>query len=241
MKNTLMLLYGLSAYALFLFTILYAIGFIGNMVVPKSLDTGGTLDLAQALLLDAGLLFLFALQHSGMARPAFKRWIGKRIPASMERSTYVLASSAALLLLFLAWQPLGGVAWDIGHPVARAVLTGLYFAGWLLVFVSTFFINHFDLFGLRQTLLAFRGRACDPLPFVTPLPYRYTRHPLYLGFLVAFWSAPTMSWTHLFFTAATTAYILIAIRLEERDLVDAHPEYAEYRRCVPMLIPGPRR
>ena len=176
-----------------------------------------------------------------MARPAFKRWLGARLPASMERSTYVLFSSAALLLLFAAWQPLGGVLWDLGHPTARLVLTVLYFTGWALVFASTFYINHFDLFGLRQSVLAFRGRPYAPLHFVTPLPYRYTRHPLYLGFLIAFWSAPTMTWSHLLFALATTGYILIAIQLEERDLVAAHPEYADYRRTVPMLIPGLRR
>ena len=241
MKNTLKLFYGLLAYALFLFTILYAIGFVGNLVVPKSIDSGRTLDLTYALVIDTALLLLFALQHSGMARPAFKRWLGKSVPASMERSTYVLASSAALLLLFAAWQPLGGVVWDIGHPTARTALIGMYFVGWALVFASTFYINHFDLFGLRQSVLAFRGRPYEAVHFVTPLPYRYTRHPLYLGFLIAFWSAPTMTWSHLLFALATTGYILVAIQLEERDLVEAHPEYANYRRSVPMLIPGLRR
>jgi methanethiol S-methyltransferase len=239
--KTLKLLYGLLAYALFLFTILYAIGFVGNLIVPKSIDSGRTVSLAQALLVDAALLLLFALQHSGMARPAFKRWLGTRLPASIERSTYVLASSAALMLLFAAWQPLGGVVWDLTHPTARTALTVLYFAGWALVFASTFYINHFDLFGLRQSVLAFRGRPYTPVHFVTPLPYRYTRHPLYLGFLIAFWSAPTMTWSHLLFSIATTGYILVAIQLEERDLVAAHPEYADYRRSVPMLIPRPRR
>lgn len=237
--KTLKLLYGLLAYLLFLITILYAIGFVGNLIVPKSIDSGRTVSLTQALLVDAALLLLFALQHSGMARPAFKRWLGRRLPTSIERSTYVLASSAALLLLFAAWQPLGGVVWDLSHPMARTGLTVLYFTGWALVFASTFYINHFDLFGLRQSLLAFRGRPYTPVHFVTPLPYRYTRHPLYLGFLIAFWSAPTMTWSHLLFSIATTGYILVAIQLEERDLVAAHPEYADYRRSVPMLIPRP--
>lgn len=235
------LAYGLAAYLLFLFTIVYAIGFVGNVGVPKSIDSPRSVALWQAVLVDAALLLTFALQHSGMARPAFKRWLARYVPAAMERSTYVLASSAALLLLFVAWQPLHGVVWDVANESVRAAVMVLYFAGWAIVFASTFYINHFDLFGLRQSVLAFLGRTYAPLSFVTPWPYRHTRHPLYLGFLIAFWSAPTMTWSHLLFAAATTAYILVAIRLEERDLVEAHPEYAEYRRAVPMLIPRPGR
>lgn len=230
--------YSVVAYVIFLGTFLYAIGFLGNVGVPKSLDSGATAPWTTALVTDLGLLTLFALQHSVMARPGFKRLITSVIPESAERSTYVLASSLALLLLFWRWQPLGGVVWDVQQSVGRALLYGGFAFGWLLVLVTTFVINHFDLFGLRQGWTGFRGRAPRPLPFVTPVLYRIVRHPLYVGWFFAFWSTPTMTVTHLVFAAVTSAYILVAIQLEERDLMQAHPEYVEYRRRVPMLVPA---
>jgi protein-S-isoprenylcysteine O-methyltransferase Ste14 len=233
--------YGLTAYSVFFATYLYAMGFVGNLVVPKSLDSSPTAPIGPALLINIGLLGLFAVQHSVMARPWFKRALTRVVPKPAERSTYVLASSLALILLFWQWSPLGGVVWDIKNPTWRAVTYGAFAFGWLLVLVTTFLINHFDLFGLRQVWMYMRGREYRPLTFVTPGPYRLIRHPLYLGWLFAFWSAPTMTVTHLLFAAVTTAYILVAIQLEERDLIDAHPEYAEYKRQVPMIVPMPTR
>ena len=237
MKRTAILVYGVASYLVFFATFLYAIGFVGNLVVPKSIDGAPILPLAQALAIDLALLAVFALQHSVMARPAFKRWLVQRIPEAAERSTYVLASSAALLLLFAYWQPLGGTVWSVEHPLGRALLYAGFAFGWALVLVTTFLIDHFDLFGLRQSWLAFRGRAYTPPQFVTPWPYRVVRHPLYVGWFFAFWCTPTMTATHLVFALATSAYILVAIRFEEHDLVAAHPEYADYRRRVPMLVP----
>jgi protein-S-isoprenylcysteine O-methyltransferase Ste14 len=233
--------YGLVAYLVFFVTYLYAVGFVGNLVVPKSMDGAPTAPLATALLINAGLLGLFAIQHSVMARPWFKRLLTRVVPQPAERSTYVLASSLALILLFWQWSPLGGTVWEVQHPAARAVLYAAFAFGWLLVLVTTFLINHFDLFGLRQVWLYLRGREYQPLRFTTPGPYRLIRHPLYLGWFFAFWATPTMTVTHLFFAIMTTAYILVAIQLEEKDLVDAHPEYAEYRRQVPMIVPVPGR
>ena len=209
--------------------------------MPKSLDSAPVGPLGTSLLIDLGLLALFAVQHSVMARPAFKRGWTRIVPQPVERSTYVLASSLALILLFWQWRPLGGVVWDVQRPVGRALLYAGFAFGWLLVLVTTFLINHFDLFGLRQVWLHLRGRPYTPLPFKTPGPYRLVRHPLYVGWLFAFWSTPTMTATHLLFAVVTTAYILVAIQLEERDLVAAHPEYAEYRARVPMLVPVGRR
>jgi protein-S-isoprenylcysteine O-methyltransferase Ste14 len=242
MSRLLVFVYGVTAYVAFVVTYLYAVGFVGNVVVPKSLDSLPTAPFGTALLINLGLLSLFAVQHSVMARPWFKRALLRVVPQAAERSTYVLASSLALILLFWQWSPLGGVVWDIQNPTWRAVTYVAFAFGWLLVLVTTFIINHFDLFGLRQIWLHLRGREYKPLPFVTPGPYRLVRHPLYVGWLFAFWAAPTMTVTHLFFAVVTTAYILAAIQLEERDLIDAHPEYAEYRRRVPMIVPiGTRR
>ena len=190
------------------------------------------------MLVNLLLLGLFAIQHSVMARPAFKRWLTKFVPQPTERSTYVLFSSLMLIALFVHWEPLGGAIWDVQDPVGRITLHGLFAFGWGLVLVSTFLINHFDLFGLRQVWLYLRGREYTPLGFVTPGPYRHVRHPLYIGWLLAFWATPTMTVTHLVFAIATTAYILIAIQLEERDLVEALPQYDDYRRRVPMLVPS---
>jgi methanethiol S-methyltransferase len=241
MGRVIAFVYGVVAYAAFFGTFLYAAGFVGNLVVPKSLDASPVGSLGTSLLINLGLLALFAVQHSVMARPGFKRVWTRIVPQAVERSTYVLASSLALIVLFWQWRPLGGVVWDVQDPVGRAVLYAGFAFGWLLVLVTTFLINHFDLFGLRQVWLHLRGRLYQPLPFSTPGPYRLVRHPLYVGWLFAFWSTPTMTATHLLFAAATTAYILIAIRFEERDLVAAHPEYASYRSRVPMLLPVGRR
>jgi protein-S-isoprenylcysteine O-methyltransferase Ste14 len=237
MKRLTIFIYGLASYAVFFATFLYAIGFLGNLWVPKSIDGPRDVPLSVALAVDLGLLLLFAVQHSVMARPAFKRWWTRVVPASAERSTYVVFSSAAMILLFVFWQPIGGMVWSVESSLARDVCYGLFAVGWIVLLLSTFLINHFDLFGLRQVTLHLFGRPYTELRFGTPFLYRYVRHPLYVGWLLTFWSTPTMTITHLVFALATTAYILIAIQLEERDLIDAHPEYAAYRAEVPMLIP----
>ena len=234
--------YGSLSYLLFLGTFLYAIGFIGNFGVPRTLDGVPSKPLGVALLIDAGLLTLFAVQHSMMARKWFKDWWTRIVPRPLERSTYVLFSSVALILLFWQWRPLGGVVWSIEDPVGRIVLRAFFAFGFALVLVSTFLINHFDLFGLRQVWLYLLGRPYTALQFGTPGPYRLVRHPLYVGWLFAFWCTPTMTLAHLLFSVATTGYILIAIQLEERDLVREHGDtYKAYRRLVPMLVPFTRR
>jgi protein-S-isoprenylcysteine O-methyltransferase Ste14 len=238
MTGFLTLAYGVVSYVLFFLTFLYAIGFIGNILVPKSLDSAATDPWPMALAVNLALLSLFAVQHSVMARQGFKRLITRIIPESAERSTYVLASSLALMLLFWQWRPLGGVVWNVDNGAGRAALYAGFAFGWSLVLLATVVINHFDLFGLRQSWRAFRGQAQAPLGFTTPLLYRIVRHPLYVGWFFAFWCTPTMTVTHLLFAVVTTAYILVAIQLEERDLMQAHPEYAEYRRRVPMLVPA---
>ena len=232
------LVYGVGCYAVFLATFLYAIGFVGGFAVPTTLDGAPRMSTMMALMVDFGLLALFAVQHSVMARPAFKRAWTRIVPPAAERSTYVLFSSIALIVLFAFWQPLGGMVWSIEHPVGRMLMwTGFAF-GWGLVLMATFQINHFDLFGLRQVWLHFRGRPYVHLAFTTPALYRVVRHPLYVGWFFAFWCTPAMSAAHLVFAVMTTAYILVAIQLEERDLV-AHlgADYERYRRRVPMLIP----
>jgi protein-S-isoprenylcysteine O-methyltransferase Ste14 len=241
MKRFAVLLYGVGCYAVFLAVFLYAIGFIGNLWVPKSMDSPREVAFMEALLVNLGLLGLFAVQHSVMARPAFKRWWTRIIPAAAERSTYVLFSSLALVALFRWWQPMGGIIWDITSPAGVQATYATYAAGWLLLLYVTFLIDHFDLFGLRQVWLQWRGRAYTPVPFRTPWLYRQVRHPLYIGWLLIFWATPTMTVAHLVFAIMTTAYILVAIQFEERDLISEHPEYAEYRRHVPMLLPFVRR
>ncbi|MBX9583018.1 MAG: hypothetical protein K2X87_22155 [Gemmataceae bacterium] len=235
--RTLTLLYALVAYALFLATFVYAVGFVGGFLTPTRRDGLADGPTAAAVAIDLGLLALFAIQHSGMARPRFKRWLTRYVPQPAERATYVLLSSLALAALFAFWQPAGGVVWEVRGEAARAAVYALAAAGWLTVLATTFLIHHFDPFGLRQAWLYFRGTEYTPLAFATPWPYRLVRHPLYVGWLVAFWAAPTMTAAHLLFAAGTTAYILAAIRWEERDLMAGHPEYAAYRRRVPMLVP----
>ncbi len=233
--------YGALAYAIFFATFLYAVGFVGGFGVPRTIDGTPEGPLWVALAIDLLLLAAFALQHSIMARPAFKRWWTRIIPEPAERSTYVLASSLALIVLFWQWRPIGGIVWQVEHPVAEVLLYGVFAAGWGTVLASTFLINHFDLFGVRQVWLHLRGRPYQPLAFGTPGLYRHVRHPLYVGWLLAFWATPTMTATHLLFAVMTTAYILIAIQLEERDLVAAHgARYDAYRRSVPMLVPRAR-
>jgi len=242
MKRTLTLLYGVISYAIFFATFLYAIGFVGNLWVPRAMDSEPQTPVSLALAINIALLGVFALQHSVMARPAFKRWWTRIVPEVAERSTYTLLSSLALILLFWQWRPIGGVIWTVENEIGQALLWAGFAFGWLLVLVTTFLINHFDLFGLRQVWLYFRGRPYTPVTFKTPILYRIVRHPLYVGWFFAFWCTPTMTATHLLFSIMTTAYILIAIQLEERDLIAAHPEYLDYRRRVPMLLPfGKRR
>ena len=238
MKRVAVFLYGVLSYAVFFLTFLYALGFIGNFYVPKSMDSAARLPFWQALMTDALLLGVFAVQHSVMARPAFKRVLTRLIPEAAERSTYVLLSSLALIALFAYWQPIGGVIWNAGNPALRLALNLLFGFGFLLVLASTLLINHFDLFGLRQVWLYLIERPYTQLEFRTPLFYKYVRHPLYVGWLIAFWATPTMTGAHLLFAIMTSVYMLMAIQWEERDLLAVHGKrYEEYRRQVPKLVP----
>jgi protein-S-isoprenylcysteine O-methyltransferase Ste14 len=238
MKKLIFLVYGVVAYLIFFLTFCYAVGFVSALVVPKNIDSVPDSPLGFAFLANAALLSLFALQHSIMARPAFKAWWTRLVPEPIERSTYVLFSSICLLILFWFWQPMGGMIWQVESESVRLLLTILCLVGFGIVLVTTFLINHFDLFGLRQVWLYFTGRNYEHLPFRTPLYYKYVRHPLYLGFMIAFWSAPTMTAAHLFFAVMTTGYMLVAIQFEENDLVKHFgTKYQEYQRTASMLIP----
>jgi protein-S-isoprenylcysteine O-methyltransferase Ste14 len=231
-------LYGAVAYLTFLLTILYAIGFISGVAVPKTIDTGATSPAGTAFIINLALMSLFAVQHSVMARKRFKQWWTQFIPKSVERSTYVLFASLTLVLLFWQWRPMPAIIWEIEEPEMAAVTMGLSFLGWVIVFTSTFLINHFELFGLHQVANNLTGRKMPEPTFRTPLYYKFVRHPIYLGFIIAFWAAPTMSAGHLLFAAVTTAYIFVGILLEERDLIDLFgDEYRNYKRRVSMLVP----
>ena len=242
LARTVVLAYGLVSYAVFLGVFLYALGFVVGFGVPVSLDTLPGREFVPSLLINMGVLGLFAVQHSGMARKGFKTFLTQYIPQPMERATYCLASSAAMIVMFVLWQPMGGVIWKVDHEVGRIALYAAGAAGWGLVLLSTFLINHFDLFGLRQVWLYFRGREYTTLKFKTPWAYSIVRHPLYVGWMMAFWFTPTMTAAHLLFAVMCTAYMLVAIQFEERDLIAEHGEsYREYRRRVPMLVPGTKK
>ena len=230
--------YGLAAYLVFFVAFLYAVGFVSGLVVPKTIDTGTVGPLTESLIIDVLLMSLFALQHSVMARKPFKKWWTQFVPRPVERSTYVLLASLALVLLFLQWRPIPTVLWQVTDPHIAMAITAVSFVGWLLVLTSTFLINHFELFGLHQVANNLTGRPMPAVRFKTPVLYKLVRHPIYLGFIIAFWAAPVMTAGHLLFAAVTTAYIFVGIFLEERDLVELFgDEYRHYMERVAMLVP----
>lgn len=234
--------YGVVCYLMFLVAFLYAVGFVGNLAVPRSVDHAITAPIGQAIVVDVLLLGLFAVQHSVMARPAFKRWWTRFVPQPIERSTYVLASNLVLFLLYWQWRSIPAEVWHVSAPAGRLALWVLFWLGWAIALVTTFLISHVDLFGLRQVYLFWRGKPHADIGFRSPLLYRVVRHPLMVGFIIAFWAAPTMTAGRLLFAAAATAYILVAVQLEERDLVGVlGDQYRDYRGKVPMLVPRPRR
>jgi protein-S-isoprenylcysteine O-methyltransferase Ste14 len=242
MTAFLMFLYGLASYAFFLGTFLYAIAFIGNLPVPRTIDLGPAAPASEALLVNLALLAVFAVQHSVMARRGFKRWWTRIVPAAVERSTYVLAATLALALLLWQWRPIPALVWNVQAPAAVLALDIVFWAGWVVLFVSTFLINHFELFGLRQVFSRLTGLAIPEPEFRTPLLYRHVRHPLYLGFMLAFWATPRMTAGHLLFALGCSAYILLGIWFEERDLVAQFGDrYRLYREHVSMLLPWPRK
>ncbi|MBK5292853.1 MAG: isoprenylcysteine carboxylmethyltransferase family protein [Acidobacteriia bacterium] len=242
MGRLMILFYGVASYLVFFLTFLYAIAFVGNLGVPRSVDVGPETPIGMALAINAALLTVFAAQHSVMARQGFKKWWTRIIPKQAERSTFVLASSLALILLYAEWRPIAGTLWRVEDPTGAKVLEGVFGLGWFLVLTGTFMINHFDLFGLRQVWENFRGQTPQPIGFQTPYLYKYARHPIYLGFLIGFWATPQMSYGHLMFAVGTTGYILLGIYFEERDLVHFHGNrYRRYQEQVPMLVPLPGR
>jgi len=238
MGRLIALLYGLAAYLVFFFAFLYAIGFVEGLWVPKTIDTGTVVPTTEALIVNLLLMSLFAVQHSVMARRQFKEWWTQYVPKSVERSTYVLSASLALVLLFWQWRPMPGLMWQVANPSAAMAITGLSFVGWLLVLTSTFLINHFELFGVHQVVNNLAGRSMSEPRFKTPVLYKVVRHPIYLGFIIAFWAAPVMTVGHALFAAVTTAYIFVGIWLEERDLTELFgDEYRRYKERVSMLVP----
>ena len=239
MKRWMILLYGITSYLMFFGVFLYAVLFVGNFWIPNTLDSEPRVELITAIAINLSLLVVFAIQHSGMARPAFKDWLTKFVPEPAERSTYVLMSNIAMILFYAFWQPMGGTVWAIENSFAVGAVYGMYFLGWGLLFISTCAICHFDLFGLRQVWFYFRGKKYIPYEFRIPKLYTVVRHPIYVGWLMILWAAPVMTVSHLLFAVGTTAYILVAIQLEERDLVTQFgKKYINYRKDVPMLIPG---
>ena len=239
MKKLIIILYGIIAYVVFLVTFLYAIGFVGNFLVPKAINSGAETSFANALFINLGLLSLFAVQHSVMARPAFKKWISPVIDPAIERSTYILFSSLALLLIYLKWQPMTTVVWNIENTTFYYIIMGVFFMGWLIVFLSTFMISHFQLFGLTQIFNNFKNKQIKDPEFQTNYFYKLVRHPIMLGFMIAFWATPQMTIGHLLFAIVTTLYMLIAVKyLEERDLRKFIGEkYEVYQKEVPMIVP----
>jgi methanethiol S-methyltransferase len=242
MQRKLFFAYGVACHALFLAVYAYLACFVGGFLVPKTIDAPASIPLPAAVTINLALLVAFGLQHSIMARPTFKNWWTRFIAQPVERSTYVLASNFMLIAMFILWQPIDIVVWDVEAPLGRAVMWTLFAAGWLMVPAVTLLINHFDLFGTRQVWLHLSGRPYEHLPFRKPLAYKHVRHPLYVGWIIAFWATPTMTLGHLLFAAAMTAYIMIAVYFEERNLVQHFGEqHAQYRREVPMLVPRLRR
>jgi len=242
MKKIIFLWYGIISYLAFVGTILYAIGFVGNLEVSKTIDGEPQIPLVAALLINASLLLLFALQHSVMARPAFKQWWTLIIPKELERSSYVLLSSLCLMLVMWQWQPVGGIVWSVDNKIAIDLLHILYLAGWGIGLISTFLVNHFDMYGLRQVWMYFNGKPYTELPSSIPGLFQMVRQLLYLGFFIAFWSTPLMTMAHLLFAVLTTVYILTATRFEERDLVtDFDEKYSDYKKWAPMLLPFAKR
>jgi len=239
MKKFIAFIYGILAYLIFLISFLYAIGFVGSFIVPKAINSGTETPFLQALIINLLLLGAFAIQHSVMARPAFKKWITKIISPAVERSTYVLLSSLALLLLYWKWQPMTAIIWEANNEIISAIVIGIFFLGWLIVFLSTFMINHFELFGLKQIFDNLKNKQPQSPKFQINFFYKIVRHPIMLGFLIAFWATPLMTVGHLVFAIMTTLYILIAVKyLEEKDLKEAiGKEYEEYQKEVPMIIP----
>jgi protein-S-isoprenylcysteine O-methyltransferase Ste14 len=242
MGKVLAFMYGLVAYALFIVSFTYAIGFVGNFLVPKSVDSGAVGSIGTAVIVDAALLMLFAVQHSGMARRGFKRWLTRWVPQPIERSTYVLVASSLLLLLYALWRPIPRTVWQVNAPLGVTILWGLFALGWAVVFLSTVMIGHFDLFGLKQVWLNLQSRVQPADHFRSPAFYGIVRHPIMVGFLIAFWATPFMSAGHLLFSIATTGYILVAVQLEERDLIAVlGEEYRRYKRDVRGFLPLPKR
>jgi len=238
MSRFIAFIYGVAAYVIFFVTFLYAVGFVSGLVVPKTIDTGTVVPMVQALIVNLVLMSVFAVQHSVMARKQFKRWWTQFVPASVERSTYVLLASLALALLIWQWCPMPAVVWQIADRQIALAITALSFVGWLIVLTSTFLINHFELFGLHQVANNLTGRSMPTPRFRTPFYYQFVRHPIYLGFVIAFWAAPTMTVGHLLFAAVTTAYIVVGIQLEEHDLIDLFgDQYRSYNARVSMLVP----
>ena len=242
MKRWILLLFGIASYLVFLATMAYAVGFFGNLFVSRTIDAAPTIPIGEGMAVNVAILLAFALQHSGMARPGFKGWLSRHIPTVAQRSLYVLASSVAMIALMLLWQPIGWLVWSFDAAPAKPLILAVYFAGWLVMFSSTFLIDHWELFGLRQVWRAFRGAApCRDPAFRTPAAYRYVRHPIYTGWLILLWAAPVMTISHLVIAAGLSLYIVLGVRFEERDLRGRIPYYDQYRRKVPMLLPSWRK